>query len=785
MKLIKTKEGKIRLLLMAMLLASGLLIYWRYVFGGDLPVFNDSGNDTWQQYTMHYHTIVNHIRRGSFSWWDFTNGFGTNLFNLNLFDPSLILLYFLGVITGPEHMVYYLVWIQLGRILLAGLAMHHLLGCYSFSEKAKLLAAYIYGLNGFLIVWGQHYQFGMITVYVPVLLFLLEKSLKRKKITPLFPLMVCATAIYSTYLAYMSMILTGCWLIARLLMMEREETRVKIRLFFSVCGSILLGVGMSLMVLLPTAAVIFGVSSRMDSGTSLLSRIADGITLYPGVYYETLLDRFFSSNLRGMAVENVSGYAGHINYYEDPVVFASTLFVFLGVQYLFLLWRTKLSRRQKVIGYVTAALMGLTLLLPLGGIVFNGFTQPFSRYTFLFIPVFIIVTAWMTDWLMETGKISYVGLVLTTLLMIWVYHRGYDRAFFVGHKQNASILAMTGEIMAGVILCMALVKREALRKGMYSILMVTVMVNMISEGNACFVERVALKKGDPAYFGELYNRDIQQALNYLKATDPEFYRVEKAYVGATACMDSLAQEYRGISTYNSTMNGNLKDFVQTCYPKLMYSDTNHYQFAKVAEDSDFAAYCGIRYLISRGDNMSAYGYRLVKQFGEIYLYKNTNAAYVGTVQTNTISEESFRRLCAEGEDSMEILKKAAVAEDGEDYESLEEIPDSENTSRVFLNGPEKESEISGWVTSEEDGMLVFKIPYENGWKIYVDGKEQETEKADLGFLGVRLLAGSHRLQLSFEPPLLNFGIKASVPFWLLFLVFVVQFHYNKHKSKKN
>ena len=90
MKRLATKEQKTKFLLLAMLLASGLCIYWRYIFGGDLPVFNDSGNDTWQQYTMHYQTIVNHIRRGSFSWWDFTNGFGTNLFNLNLFDPSLI-----------------------------------------------------------------------------------------------------------------------------------------------------------------------------------------------------------------------------------------------------------------------------------------------------------------------------------------------------------------------------------------------------------------------------------------------------------------------------------------------------------------------------------------------------------------------------------------------------------------------------------------------------------------------------------------------------------------------
>ncbi len=97
----------------------------------------------------------------------------------------------------------------------------------------------------------------------------------------------------------MSLILTGCYLIVRLLMMEQENTKTKFRLFLTSCGGILLGVGMSLMVLLPTAAVIFGVSARMDSGGSVLSRIVDGLSLYPGIYYETLAGPFLLQQSAG------------------------------------------------------------------------------------------------------------------------------------------------------------------------------------------------------------------------------------------------------------------------------------------------------------------------------------------------------------------------------------------------------------------------------------------------------------------------------------------------------
>ena len=151
------------------LIVSGLLIFWNYVFGNQLFVFNDIGSDTMQQYVMHYQTIINHVRDGNLSFWDFNNGFGTNLFQLNLFDPTLDLLYLTGILTGTEHLLYYLVYLQIFRMMLAGVACYTFLSLFSYGEKSKLLAAYIYGLNGFMMVWGQHYQFGLALTYLPLL----------------------------------------------------------------------------------------------------------------------------------------------------------------------------------------------------------------------------------------------------------------------------------------------------------------------------------------------------------------------------------------------------------------------------------------------------------------------------------------------------------------------------------------------------------------------------------------------------------------------------------------
>ena len=91
--------------LFLLLSASCSFIFRDYLYGNDLMIFNDIGSDTWQQYIMNYTSIVNHLRDGSFSLWDFNNGLGINQFNFNLFDPFLMLLYGVGVVLGPAHML--------------------------------------------------------------------------------------------------------------------------------------------------------------------------------------------------------------------------------------------------------------------------------------------------------------------------------------------------------------------------------------------------------------------------------------------------------------------------------------------------------------------------------------------------------------------------------------------------------------------------------------------------------------------------------------------------------
>ena len=83
-------------------------------------------------------------------------------------------------------------------------------------------------------------------------------------------------------------------------------------------------------------------------------------------------------------------------------------------------------------------------------------------------------------------------------------------------------------------------------------------INIVSDSYLCYNDRVALPKNHPEYFSETYHSDVNAALDWLEANDDTFYRVEKDYFTASSCFDSLAQDYRGISAYNSNQNAEYK-----------------------------------------------------------------------------------------------------------------------------------------------------------------------------------------------------------------------------------
>lgn len=795
--------------LFLLLSASCSFIFRDYLYGNDLMIFNDIGSDTWQQYIMNYTSIVNHLRDGSFSLWDFNNGLGINQFNFNLFDPFLMLLYGVGVVLGPAHMLLYINVIQILKIMVAAFAFYWFLSQFSFSVPSKMITSYAYALNGFLLVWGQHYQFGTVVIYFPLMLLFCEKFIQKKKGKALFPVMVFLCGIYSVYFTYMCLAATGLYLLFRILMLDGLTWKERIQRFLLGCAEMIMGVGMSLVVFLPMAEVLLDVSSRLESdGTGLLDFLRQCFTPYSRKFYLSMLKRMFSSNLQngyGLA-KGPQQYV--MNYYEDPVLFCSTLAVFLNVQFLAVLRKADMTKRAKRVLYGVAALILVGTALPVGGTVFNYFTLPTQRYTFVLMTVFLLLMAWMWDYMRKGGKLNLVLILAVTALMGWAYWCGYEQAGFQEYRTNILILTVTGILTAVCLTLLCFLKDTQIRNVILGVMGVVLVVNVVSEGGTNYQNRVTMKKTDvPAevmvqetqryeemrtsddkeikyraeiekpqdFFREMYRVDLADCLNYLKENDPTFYRVEKDYISGTVSMDSSGQGYRGISTYNSVMNGNVKEFVETCYPELFFADHNHYTFWNNVDDNWLAAFLGVKYILSGNGEPDETKYKLLDQVGSLYIHENVLDAQTAHFYTQDISEESLKELCTE-ENREELLGEAIALEDGTEIGDASEIQTlkseeqetAEQNSSVTLDAPQKDSVVTGSVHAEADGYALFMIPYEKGWSLTIDGEKAELLRGDIGFLACAVPEGDHTILLTFEAPGLKAGTIGSVLFWILF-----------------
>jgi hypothetical protein len=60
-------------------------------------------------------------------------------------------------------------------------------------------------------------------------------------------------------------------------------------------------------------------------------------------------------------------------------------------------------------------------------------------------------------------------------------------------------------------------------------------------------------------------------------------------------------------------------------------------------------------------------------------------------------------------------------------------------------------EIRGNITAKNDGVLYLSIPYEKGWKVYVDGRKTDTFRVFDAMLGVEVSAGEHDIRLEYIP----------------------------------
>jgi len=94
------------------------------------------------------------------------------------------------------------------------------------------------------------------------------------------------------------------------------------------------------------------------------------------------------------------------------------------------------------------------------------------------------------------------------------------------------------------------------------------------------------------------------------------------------------------------------------------------------------------------------------------------------------------------------------------------------------------SRIEGTIELSKAKILFLTIPYDAGWKIKVNGKEEELSRINIGFTGIVLPKGKHEIELYYVPQYSKLTSSISIISIILFWLFLSFNIYRKRKRKK-
>lgn len=149
-----------------------------------------------------------------------------------------------------------------------------------------------------------------------------------------------------------------------------------------------------------------------------------------------------------------------------------------------------------------------------------------------------------------------------------------------------------------------------------------------------------------------------------------------------------------------------------------------------------------------------------------WLYKNDNKTFHYVIS----KKENIDTLKIKFTKGTYKIKKIEVYE--LDYNKLGNVKEDQSEFIVNKNNS-RGDKIIGSIDMKENGYFVTSIPYDEGFKIKVDGEYAKKEIVNKAFLGFQLKKGMHTIELIYEAPLQKEGIFLSLIGIISFLILLL------------
>lgn len=619
-----------------------IILYNKFVSMSKVYIFNDTGSDTFDSYWPFIRSLLETIRNGELPFWSHNMGMGTSQYATNIFmgDPFI----YLYLLFSIDLLPYLFGFMAILKINVTGYLFVKYLKYLNLKSFTIIVASILYALNGYIILWGQHYQFVNVIMFLPLLMLGFEKILREdKKIVMIIA--ICFLAINSYYFLYQISLFLILYATVRFLLVYSFEISRYLNILKQSLIAYMLGIGLSAIYLIPTITYVLN-SPRISGNVS-----PNFFALNSLEYYFSLFSRGFSNNTLGIA----SSYVGTINYYESPILFSSILVILL-IPASFI----SMTKRQRIINGLLFSLTVVFLILPFFATMFNAFSKIDYRWTYLIIFVNIYLITFSLEKIDEMKKNNIVSMIITYLVLIISYLIVMTQAGSIVTLQESTpkylILTLTLTLIFGAMYIICFSALFFNKKNINKYLIVVILIfEVIVHNYPSINHRVLLTSGDVSQ-KVYYNDSTIEAINYLQEVDSNFYRIKKDYF-SRFLNDPLMQGYNGITGYNSLHQFSTLNFLENMNIEM----TSLNLIFGLENRINLEALIGVKYFLSKSEDLNMYGYKKLETIGDVTIYENL--LYIPSVFTYNqyIKDSEFEKMDVTQKDSV-ILNSVVLSE---------------------------------------------------------------------------------------------------------------------------
>ncbi len=256
------------------------------------------------------------------------------------------------------------------------------------------------------------------------------------------------------------------------------------------------------------------------------------------------------------------------------------------------------------------------------------------------------------------------------------------------------------------------------------------------------------------------------SLNML-SEDDEFYRTD-GY--GTHDNNSIFLDLNGIQFFNSVVTPSILEFYPSVGVKRDVSSkpewSNYalrsllsvkYLLVPISEEDDFLS------------NEQLHGFKHYQTIDQYSIYKNDLYLPMGFVFDSYITEDVFNETVESSRSNL-LLKGVVLTNDQiTDYNDIlaeldplqaskltyDDMVNDVGNMQTAYNFTDTGSGFTADVSLSDDAMVMFSVPYDVGFKAYVDGEATAIENVNSGLMAIAVPSGQHSISFVYETPYLK------------------------------